>query len=517
MNARTTGRPLRVLFLSAEVFPFAKTGGLADVSGSLPKAIRALGHDIRVAMPRYGFIDAGRWDLRVAIPHLHVPFGQGTEPATVYQAEMDGVPVYMIDNARFFHRDGIYAYPDDAERFIFFSRAALELARALDWAPDIVHCNDWHTALVPNWLKTVYRDDPFWRQARTIYTVHNLAYQGIFGYRVLEVAGLAHYGFVAHPQLSQWDHVVHFMGRGLIFADFITTVSPRYAQEIMGPEHGAGLDPILRDRTDTVVGILNGIDTEVWNPAADPDLARQYDADHLEDRVQNKRALQEEARLPANPDLPLLGFIGRLTEQKGIDLLTQAVDDIARYLEAQLVVLGTGEERWHKALQDVAQRHPANIRLFLTFNAPLAHRIYAGVDILLMPSRFEPCGLNQMIAMRYGAIPVVREVGGLADTVQDFNPRTGEGNGFAFYPYGPTALYTAVVRAVETWKHEGMWQDLQRRGMATDFSWTRSARRYVDVYYRALAQPAAVPENLRRKLAFLPRAQEISATPESED
>ncbi len=494
---------LRILFLAAEVFPYAKTGGLADVAGSLPKALRALGHDIRIAMPRYGFIDKERWQL-THVTDVHVPMGDTTEEGTIYQAHLDDVPVYMIDNDRFFNRDGIYAYPDDAERFIFFSRAALELAKSIGWSPDIVHCNDWHTALVPNWLKTTLKDDSFWQTTRTVFTIHNLAYQGVFGHRVLEVAGLAEYGFIVHPQLSHWDHVVHFMGRGIIFADIVTTVSPRYAQEIMTPEFGVGLDPVLRDRADTVVGILNGIDTDVWNPATDEFLRTRYDVEHLEGRLANKRFLQREAGFPTDENVPLFGFIGRLTEQKGIDLLVAAAEDVVRHLGAQLVILGTGEQRWHDLILKAAKQYPQNIEAFLTFNNPMAHYIYGGVDMLLMPSRFEPCGLNQMIALRYGALPVVREVGGLADTVHDFDPRTGEGNGFSFRPYEARALYTAMVRAVENWKHRQTWRQLQVRGMTTDFSWSRSARQYVEVYVRARRMPGQIPDRLQEKLAILP-------------
>ncbi len=513
--SRMETRPasLRILFLSAEVFPYAKTGGLADVAGSLPKAIRRLGHDIRIVMPRYGFIEIDRWRLKKVIDALSVPFGEGSEIAIIYEARLDDVPVYMVDNARFFDRDGIYAYPDDAERFIFFSRAALELAKALNWQPHIVHCNDWHTGLVPNWLKTIYKDDPFWKQTRTVFTVHNLAYQGVYGHRILEVAGLAHHGFIAHPQLAHWDHVVHFMGRGLIYADFITTVSPRYAREILTPEFGAGLDPILRDRADTLVGILNGIDVEEWNPATDSYIPRRYDVASLEARAENRRALLADVGLPEESEGPVLGFIGRLTEQKGIDLLVQVAEDAARYLDARFVILGTGEERWQSMIEAVAEKHPEHVRAVFTFNNPLAHLIYAGVDILLMPSRFEPCGLNQMIAMRYGAVPLVREVGGLADTVQDFDPRTGEGNGFSFKEYKAQALYTALVRAAENWKHRGVWRTLQERGMTTDFSWSRSARQYIEVYYRALNTSGEIPERLREKLAFLPGATEATKTP----
>ncbi len=506
----TTQHPtaaLHVLFLSAEVFPFAKTGGLADVAGSLPKAIRRLGHDIRIVMPRYGFIDPARWALEEIISELPVPFGEGTEPARIYVARHNEVPVYMVDNARFFHREQIYTYPDDAERFLYFSRAALELARHLNWAPHIVHCNDWHTALVPNWLKVVYRDDPFWQRTRTVYTIHNLAYQGVFDGHVLALAGLADQGFIVHPAFPHWQRVVHFMARGIIFADMITTVSPRYAREILTPEFGAGLDPLLRDRADSLVGILNGIDVEVWNPATDTLIAQPYDVERLEKREVNKQVLQEQAGLPVDAGVPLLGFIGRLTEQKGVDLLVAVADAVVQHLNGQMIILGTGEAKWHEALQSTAQRYPRHVKVFLTFNNPLAHAIYAGVDMLLMPSRFEPCGLNQMIAMRYGAVPVVREVGGLADTVQDFDPRSGEGNGFTFGTYAVEAFLTAIVRAVENWKYATTWRRLQERGMRTDVSWTRSALQYVDVYRQALRTSGDMPAPLREKLSFVPLSE----------
>ncbi len=495
---------LRILFLSAEVFPYAKTGGLADVAGSLPKAIHRLGHDIRVIMPRYGFIDPGRWQLREIVSDLPVPFGDRVERARVYGTEHNGVPVYMVDNPRFFDRENIYAYPDDAERFIFFSRSALELARHFNWRPHIVHCNDWHTALVPNWLRTVYQKQTFWQATRTVYTIHNLAYQGVFDARVLYVAGLADQGLIVHPELPHWRDVVHFMARGIIFADMITTVSPRYAQEILTPEFGAGLDPLLQDRAENLVGILNGIDVDVWNPATDPFISRTYDVTRLAQRHANKRALQQKAELPVEDTVPLMGFIGRLTEQKGVDILIQVAEDVARHLGGQVVILGTGEEKWHRLIQETVTRYPRHIRAFLTFNNPMAHAIYAGVDMLLMPSRFEPCGLNQMIAMRYGAVPVVRAVGGLADTVHDFDPRQGTGNGFTFVPYEKTAFLTAVVRAVEHWKCDNTWRALQQRGMQTDFSWARSARAYVDVYHRALQTPGEIPPHLREKLSYMP-------------
>lgn len=481
--------PLKILLLAAEVVPFAKTGGLADVAGALPKAIRALGHDIRVAMPRYGRISPEKFDLRPRLDPFPVPMDDTTEPAAVLEGRLGAdVPIYFIENARLFDRDGIYMYPDDAERFIFFCRAALEACRQMDWRPDVIHCHDWHTAIVPNWMQTIYRDDPFFAHTATLYTIHNLAYQGIFGYRVLEIAGLEDYGFIAHPDLApDLNDVVDMMARGILFADIINTVSERYAQEILTPEYGERLDPILRDRRDRLFGVLNGIDCEINNPATDPHIAAHFDTSHLERREANKIALQREAGLPERSDIPLIGAISRLADQKGFDLIAQIIDAWMTHLPSQFVVLGTGEQRYHDMLQSIRSRYPDRVGVFLTFNTPLAQRIYAGSDMFLMPSRFEPCGLGQMIAMRYGSVPIVRATGGLADTVKNYNPRTGEGNGFSFEPYDPMALYTALVRAVETFQYEDVWRKLMLRGMNADFSWERSARRYVDLYYRAIA------------------------------
>ncbi len=482
-------RPLKVLYLSAEVVPFAKTGGLADVAGALPKAIRALGHDIRVAMPRYGRISPERFDLRPRLEPFPIPMDDMEEPASILEGRIgDGVPVYFVENARLFDREGIYMYPDDAERFIFFCRAALEMCRQMDWRPDVVHCNDWHTAIIPNWMQTIYRDDPFLGDVATVYTIHNLAYQGIFGYRVLEIAGINEYGFIAHPDLApDLNDVVDLMARGILFADIINTVSERYAQEILTPEFGERLDPILRDRRDRLFGVLNGIDYDLYNPATDAHIASHFDADHLDDRLPNKSALQQEAGLPERNDLPLIGAISRLTDQKGFDLIAEIIDAWMQHVPSQFILLGTGEQRYHDLFERVHERYPERISVFLTFNAPLAQRIYAGCDMFLMPSRFEPCGLGQMIAMRYGAVPVVRATGGLADTVTDYDPRTQEGNGFSFEPYDAMALYATLVRAAETYKYRDVWRRLMLRGMRSDFSWDRSARKYVDLYYRAIA------------------------------
>jgi starch synthase len=482
---------LKILYLAAEVVPFVKTGGLADVAGALPKAIRSLGHDIRVMMPRYGRIEPERFGLSCVIDSLSVRMDERVEQAAILAASIGAgeseTPVYFVENARYFDRQGIYMYPDDAERFIFFSRAALETCRAMGWQPDVIHSNEWHTALVPNWLRTVYKDDSFFASTATVYTAHNLEYQGIFGYRILEIAGLADLGFIAHPDVApDLNYVVDLVARGLLFADMINTVSETHAAEILTPEYGHGLDPILRDRRDRLFGILNGIDTEVYNPATDSLIASQYSANSPEKRVDNKAALQVEAGLQTRPDAPLVGVVSRLTDQKGCDLIGQVAETAIRQLGCQLVVMGTGELKYHEMLKALASRHPGQVAALLTFNRPQEQRIFAGCDIFLMPSRFEPCGLNQMVAMRYGCVPVVHRIGGLADSVSDYSPETGLGNGFSFVEYDPMALYTALVRAVEAYRHRDIWNQLVRRCLAADFSWRRSAARYVDLYYRAL-------------------------------
>jgi len=478
---------LKILSLSAEAVPFAKTGGLADVAGSLPKAIRALGHDVRVAMPRYGRIDPAKFQLREILPAFPVPMDKQMEEAAVLQGSIaPDVPVYFIENAKYYDRDGIYMYPDDAERFIFFCRSSLEMLKRLGWCPDIIHCHDWHTAIVPNWLKTVYKDDPFFSRTASIYTIHNLAYQGIFGYRVLEIAGIAEYGFMYHPEMADLAEVVDLMARGIYFADAINTVSERYAQEILTPEYGEKLDPLLRDHRDRLSGILNGIDYEVMNPATDKYIAQNYDVHSLDKRVQNKLALQREAGLTENAATPLMGIISRLTDQKGFDILGDVLDHLLD-LDLQFVVLGTGDPHYHEMFSHIAQAYPGKAAVFLTFNAALAQKIYAGTDMFLMPSRFEPCGLGQMMAMRYGSVPIVRAIGGLADTVQDWNPRSGEGNGFSFVRYDRWALFATILRALENYKYEETWHKLQVKGMTADFSWGASARKYVDLYFRALA------------------------------
>lgn len=479
-------QPLRVLILAAEIVPFAKVGGLADVVGALPKALHALGHDVRLVMPRYRQVDPERFHLNTVLDALTVQVGDFQLQTSVCQGEIgDHIPVYMIDAPRFFDRENIYGYIDDGERFILFCRAALELARALDWSPDIVHCNDWHTGIVPNWMHTVYQDDPFFSDTATVYTIHNLAYQGIFGYRILEVAGVAANGFL-YPQIAELANVVDIMGRGILFADAVTTVSERYAQEILTPTFGEKLDHLLRSRRDRLFGILNGIDYQEINPSTDRYIHTQFDVHSLEKRAENKHDLQQFAHLPVRADAPLLAMISRLTDQKGFDLLSQVIQPLITQ-GVQFVVLGIGDQHYHELFQNLAARYPEQVAIFLTFNAELAQRIYAGSDMFLMPSRFEPCGLSQLIAMRYGCVPIVRNVGGLADTVQEYEPHTNTGNGFAFSNYDPWELFAAIVRALTVFRFKDAWRILQIRGMEADHSWHASAVRYVEVYRNALA------------------------------
>ncbi len=479
-------RPLRILILAAEIVPFAKVGGLADVAGALPKALRDLGHDVRLVMPRYGQVNPERFHLTPELDAVTVKMAHYEEQVRILRGSIgNDIPVYMVDAPRYFDRENIYGYTDDGERFILFCRAALETVRLLDWSPDIIHCNDWQTGIIPNWMHTVYHDDPFFANTATVYTIHNLAYQGIFGYRILEVAGVATGGFL-YPQIVELANVVDIMGRGILFADAITTVSERYAQEILTPTFGEKLDPLLRTRRENLYGILNGIDYQEMNPATDHFIRATFDINTVEKRAANKQALQERARLPVKSDVPVIGMISRLADQKGFDLIAQISQPLLAQ-GIQLVVLGIGDQHYHEMFQNMAARYPEQVAIFLTFNTELAQWIYAGSDMFLMPSRFEPCGLGQLIAMRYGSVPIVRSVGGLADTVQEYNPRTGEGNGFAFNNYDPWELFAAIVRALELFRFKDIWRTLQQRGMAADHSWHASAVRYVDIYRNAIA------------------------------
>ncbi len=480
-------QPLKILFLSAEIAPFAKAGGLADVCGSLPKALAALGHDVRAAMPAYANVEAalhaGKYGLRAHPVTLQVPTATGLVPAGVLEATLpdSGVPVYFVaERSRFGDRPFFYGYRDDAYRFAFFSRAALDLVIAtLGWRPDVVHAHDWHTAAAVTWLATAGQHDDRYARLPTVYTIHNLAHQGMAPWQVLD-----HLGTPAQRLREERPGEVNFMARGIYHATMITTVSPTYAREIMNWEGGGGLDALLRHRHFDVHGILNGLDYQVWDPATDRHLAANFDAATLDRRAENKRALQARAGLPQH-DVPLVGMVTRLDWQKGLDITGHVLHLLLNNGagEAQCVVLGAGERDYESMLRHLSGYHNQKMRAYLGYDAELAPLIYAGSDVFLMPSRFEPCGLGQLIAMRYGAVPVVRATGGLADTV-----RSGV-TGFTFENYSADDFWNALREGLHIYHVDReSWRAIQQKGMTSDYSWETSARAYQQVYEWAIAR-----------------------------
>jgi starch synthase len=471
---------MNVLLLTAECAPYAKVGGLGDVSAALPVALRELGHDVRVIMPRYGTIDPQRWSLEPATEPYRFPAGHETITASLSTTENQGVPTYFVEIPWLFgDRFSMYDHGDDARRFVLFCGAALAGMEALGWKPDVLHANDWHTAPVPAMLRGG-RAGAFYLDAGSVFTIHNLAYQGWSEPWLLDGAAAL---------LPQWvrDPWVNLLSLAVQTADVITTVSPTYAQEILTPPFGEGLDGLLRSRQDRLFGVLNGIDTELYDPAGDPRIAAPYTADDLSGKSACKAALQAEAGFAAEPGAPVLAMVSRLVDQKGFDLVAAALEPLLGETRLQVVILGTGHQQYHALLEQLAVRYPGRLRAWLKFDAELAHRIYAGSDLFVMPSRFEPCGLGQMIAMRYGTVPVVRATGGLADTVQEGppgDPRTG----FVFWEYRVDALLGAVRRALTT--YEGApdeWAAIRENGMRADLSWELSARRYLELYELAVS------------------------------
>jgi starch synthase len=481
-------RPLKILFLSAEVAPFAKAGGLADVCGSLPKALAALGHDVRVAMPAYASVEAAaRSGAQGVRPHqitLRAPMGFGAVPAGVLEATLPGgaVPVYFIaERCLFGDRPFFYGYPDDPYRFAFFGRAALDFTiAALGWRPDVVHAHDWHAAPAVTWLATAGQADARYAGLPTVFTIHNLMHQGTAPWRVFDYLGLH-----THRLCEERPGEINFMARGIYHATMISTVSPTYSREILTREGGGGLDGLLRHRHFDVHGILNGLDYSVWNPAADPRLAAPFDAALLDRRPANKRALQARAGLPQRDDVPLVAMVTRLDWQKGLDISGHVLHLLmnGHAGEAQCVVLGAGASWCEDMLRHLAGYHRDKMTAFIGYDADLAHLLYGGGDLFLMPSLFEPCGLGQLIAMRYGSVPVVRAVGGLADTV-----RAGV-TGFAFSNYCGDDFWNALCEALYVYRNDReSWRAIQVHGMTSDFSWESSARVYQQLYGWAIAR-----------------------------
>jgi len=478
---------MKILFAASEVAPFAMTGGLADVAGSLPLALAALGHDVRVVLPRYRQVDRSTFGLKHAATFF-VPLSSWKERCDVLTGTLGkNVTAYFIDKDIYFDRPGLYGtpkgdYPDNAERFIFFSRAIPELCRVLNFKPDIIHCNDWQTGLVPLYVRTLAATIEELRSARTVFTIHNLGYQGVFWHWDMGLTGLSWDVFT--PEGIEFWGKMNLLKAGLVYSDVISTVSATYSREIQTPEYGHGLDGVLRKRSPDLYGIVNGIDYDAWDPAKDPSLPKPYSAARPSGKSTCKEALRKQHELPRVP-APILGMVTRLSDQKGLDILMDALPRILS-LNCQLIILGTGDERYHRLLTEASDVHRDRMRVLLKYDDILARRIYAGSDLFLMPSRYEPCGLGQMHALRYGTVPVVRKTGGLADTVVNFNPRTGKGTGFVFDKYSPDALTACVERALTIYRRPNLWKRIVHAGMKVDFSWTRSAKDYEKLYRKAM-------------------------------
>lgn len=478
------GRPLRVLIATPEVSPFAKAGGVADVTAALAKELRRQGHDVRLVLPRYRAISPQEHGLVTVASGLRVPLGEGTLDCSILEGRLGEVPLYFVECPPLYDRDGMYGFGDDDARFIYLSRAAIEMLRPLGFIPNVIHAHDWTTALVPNLLDRLYSEDPELSGIATALTLHNLAFQGSFAPTTLRLAGLEGWGLI-HVGIPHLEDVVNFLGRGIHFADVVNTVSERYAAEIQTPEFGEGLDELLRANAHKLYGIVNGIDTEVFDPAVDPAIPYRYSPADPAAKALDRSALRAELGL-AEGRAPVIAFISRFYEQKGLDLIVGALSALVE-TDLQLAVLGAGDRRYEDQFRRVAAQHPGRITAYFGFDAVLAQRLYAAADMLLMPSRFEPCGLAQLIALRYGTIPIVRATGGLADTIRDFDPATDTGYGFVFERYDPWPFYGAVVRATETFRHREVWARLVRRAMEQDVSWATSAQRYVGLYRAAMA------------------------------
>ncbi len=472
---------MKILFIASEVAPFAKTGGLADVTGSLPKELLRMGHDVRIILPFYKGVAEGGFAIGERIANIDVPLGTDVETGAIRRTDLGGIPVYLVENNDYFHRDFLYGtpsgdYSDNPRRFAFFCRGALEFLRHDDFRPDILHCHDWQSALVPIILRHETANEPLFRGCAMLYTIHNLAYQGLFPKESLEDMGLDS-SFFTMDRL-EYHGKINLMKGAILAADLVNTVSESYCREIQTPEAGCGLDGVLRVRREDLSGILNGLDYTEWDPASDPELFSTFTAEAPAGKTTNKLELQRLLGLEQSADIPLLGIVSRLSAQKGFDLVAEVLPKFAA-AKLQLVILGSGEEKFVRLLTSGPKAR--NISFNFGFDSSLAHKIYAGSDIFIMPSHYEPCGLGQLIALRYGSVPVVRKTGGLADTVLDPH-ESREPTGFSFTEYSSATLWLTIKRALLAWKNKESWEGIVRRGMAADFSWHHSALRYEELY-----------------------------------
>lgn len=486
---------IKVLIAAAEAVPFAKTGGLGDVIGSLPKELIKQGVDARVIMPNYLDIPDGFKQQMEFKKHFFVQVGWRQQYCGILEFVYQGVTFYFVDNEYYFKRHGCYGYHDDAERFGFFCRAVLESLAKIDFMPDVIHCHDWHAGMVSVLFDAHYRHVPAYQQIRTLFTIHNLRYQGVFPKEILhDILSLDWRYFNAEG--VEFHEGVSFMKGGLAYSDMISTVSRTYAHEIQDPFFGEELDGFLRKRQGDLVGIVNGIDYDVYNPKSDKYICSQYDVEHLDQKMKNKINLQRRLGLPVREDVPIIALVSRLVGPKGLDLIEHMFFNLVKqaaavgeeFYDIQLVVLGTGEARYENFFKYMAWQYPGKVSANIMFDDELAHQIYAGADLFLMPSLYEPCGIGQLIAMRYGTLPIVREIGGLKDTVQSYNEQTGEGNGFTFVNYNAHDMLDTINWALKTFQDKKVWNQVVKNAMKSDYSWQQSAIQYVNTYTKLIGQ-----------------------------
>lgn len=472
---------MKVLLASAEAHPFIKTGGLGDVIGALPKYLKRIGVEARVIIPKYRNINEKMKSKLQYIKNIRVRVGWRNQYCGIFKADVDGITYYFIDNEQYFNRDGNYGYFDDGERFAFFDRAVLEVLKEVGFQPDVIHCNDWQTGMIPVLLDLEYKKDWFYLNMKTVFSIHNLLFQGNFDPKILPEL----FGYDMEPFYNrslEFKGGVSFMKGGINYSDKISTVSYTYSQEIKTAEYGEGLEGLLRKRNYALRGILNGIDYDEYNPETDNFIMKKFNIDSIEDKQINKLDLQKELRLPMNKEVPLIGIVSRLTRQKGMDIISYVVENLLNNSDVQLVVLGTGDNKYEHDFKYFKNKYPDRVSVNLRFDNGLAHRIYAGSDMFLMPSLFEPCGLGQLIALRYGTIPIVRETGGLKDTIIPYNKYTGEGNGFSFMHFNGEELFDTIMRAINVYRDKNKWNNIIRQAMLSDNSWEKSANEYLSLY-----------------------------------
>ena len=477
---------MKVLFAVSECGPFAKSGGLADVAGSLPKELKSLGTDVRVILPKYGTISEVYMQEMKKIKEFTVPVGWRNQFCGIEELTHQGVTYYFIDNEYYFKRENLYGYFDDGERFAYFNRAVLETASQLNFFPDVLHCHDWHAAMIPFLLRTEYYKREGYGQIRTVFTIHNLQFQGIFPKEILgDLLGMDYKSFQS-GHLEFFGNI-NFMKGALVAADKITTVSPTYKEEIQTAIFGEKLDGLLRERSEDLIGILNGIDEDFYNPGMDPLIDQTYKVETYQKKAINKKEIQKRFGLPQCAGTPLLVMISRLTRQKGLDLVKCVLREILQE-DVQVVILGTGDYEYEEHLRQAARIYPEKLMVHTGFNEELAHKLYAGADLFLMPSQFEPCGLGQLIAMKYGAVPIVRETGGLNDTVKAWNEFTCEGNGFSFRNFNAHDMLYTIQRALSIYHNKEAWKSISKQAMEMDNSWAQSAFSYNQLYAELISR-----------------------------